>query len=486
MQLQHRVLPEQPIESLDAYFAVGGGEGLENARALRPSEVVEVLDASGLRGRGGAGFPTGRKWQTVAGNESDLVATTVVVNAAEGEPGTYKDRTILAMTPYSVIEGALIAAHAVGADRVVVGTKPDRPIETDRLRRAIDEIVTAGLNEGVEIDVFEGPSEYLYGEETALLESLGGAPPFPRIAPPYRRGVGELEEPSEEFDAGQPAAEADMAGASGDTGGAPALVDNVETLANVPWIMRNGVDWFRELGTQESPGTIVCTVTGSVTHAAVGEVAMGTSLGDVIDTIGGGPRRGRRITAVQSGVSNALIASEDVSTPLTYESMAAIGSGLGSCGFIVFDDTDDIVAEVAGTSRFLAVESCGQCTPCKRDGLALADLLAKVSRNEGDERDVERIRDLATTVTDGARCYLATQHQTVVASLLSRYDGAVQAHLRGRADATDPAVVAELVAISDGAAVIDERHAAKQPDWSYAAVDSGQSPAERRHELSTQ
>jgi NADH:ubiquinone oxidoreductase subunit F (NADH-binding) len=485
MPIVNRVLPTEPVPSLEAYLAAGGGEGLENARELRPSEVIEVVEASGLRGRGGAGFPTGRKWRTVAANASDFVGTTVVVNAAEGEPGTFKDRTLLAMTPYSVIEGALVAAHAVGAGRIVFATKPGRATEHARLTAAIAEIVAVGMHEGVELDVFEGPHEYLYGEETALLESLGGAPPFPRVAPPYRRGVGALEEPVGEFDSSQPAARAEMAGPTDATEAPPALVDNVETLANLPGIMSNGVDWYRQLGTDSSPGTIVCTVTGSVIRAGVGEVPMGTSLQEVIDLIGGGARRGRRVRAVLSGVSNAFITEAGLFTPLTYESMASIGSGLGSCGFLVFDDTDDLTAAVAGVSRFLAVESCGQCVPCKQDGRVLAELLAAVARSDADDDVIDEIRSRVATVADSARCSLATQHQIVVNSLLTAFPSEVEAHIRGRAAAAEPMLVAELLDLSGGTAVLDERHARKQPDWSYDEIDSGQSPADRRHELST-
>jgi NADH:ubiquinone oxidoreductase subunit F (NADH-binding) len=484
MPLVNRVLPSEPIPTLEAYLAAGGGEGLENARELQPSEVIEVVEASGLRGRGGAGFPTGRKWRTVFANASDLVPTTVVVNAAEGEPGTFKDRTLLARTPYAVIEGALIAARAVGARRVVLGTKPGRPAEHARLSAAIREIVEIGMHEGIELDVFEGPHEYLYGEETALLESLGGAPPFPRVAPPYRRGVGALDEPLEHFDSSQPAAITELAGPTDATEAPPALVDNVETLANLPGIFSNGVDWFRELGTDASPGTVVCTVTGSVVRAGVGEVPMGTSLQEVIDLVGGGARRGRRIRAVLSGVSNAFVTEAGLFTPLTYESMASIGAGLGSCGFLVLDDRDDLTAVVAGASRFLAVESCGQCVPCKRDGRALAELLAAVARSGADEEALDEIRSRVATIADGARCSLATQHQVIVNSLLSAYTTEVEAHLRGTAAPADPVLVAELLDISDGKAVLDESHARKQPDWSYDEVDSGQSPADRRHELS--
>jgi NADH-quinone oxidoreductase subunit F len=482
MELQHRVLPAQRVASLDDYFAAGGGEALETARELKPSEAIEVLDASGLRGRGGAGFPTGRKWRTVADNHSDEIATTVVVNGAEGEPGTFKDRMILGRTPYSVIEGALIAAHAVRASRVVFALKPDREPQTNRLRTAIAEILAAGLHEGVELDLFEGPHHYLYGEETALLESLGGAPPFPRIAPPYRRGVGELEEPEHGFEAGMPSATAELA-APEHTDAAPALVDNVETIANVPGIFLNGVDWYRELGTTASPGSIVCTVTGSVDHAGVGEVAMGTTLLDVITGIGGGPRRGRRIKAVLSGVSNALITDAQLATPLTYEAMTAIGSGLGSCGFIVFDDRDDITAAIAGVSRFLAVESCGQCTPCKQDGLKISRLLDGVARSQSSPRELAQIRSCLSTVADGARCFLATQQQVVVTSMLDRFAGEVAAHVDGTTPGVEPMLSAELLAITDGEAAYDERHAQKQPDWSYDEFDSGQSPVDRRHEL---
>jgi NADH-quinone oxidoreductase subunit F len=483
MQRQHRVLPAHPFVTLDEYFTAGGGIGLENARELLPGDVIDELDDAGLRGRGGAGFPTGRKWRTVAANASEVTPATVVVNGAEGEPGTFKDRSILMANPYAVIEGALIAAHAVGAARVVFAVKPDRGPGVARLRAAIDEMVEVKLHEGVELDVFEGPHAYLYGEETALLESLGGAPPFPRVAPPYRRGVGELDEPGAHFDDSVPAADAAMAGPTDATDAPPALVDNVETLANVPGILAHGATWFRMVGTDASPGTIVCTVSGSVAHAGVGEVAMGTPLADVIDDIGGGPRRGRSLKAVLSGVSNALIPAEALGTALTYEAMQAAGSGLGSCGFLVFDDSDDIAAAVAGVSRFLAIESCGQCTACKQDGRALADLLAGLARNDQATDVLDAVRGHASTITDGARCYLATQHQVVVTSLLDRFAADVHAHIDGTTAATDPMLIAELVVIEDGQVVIDQAHARKQPDWSYDELDSGQSPADRRDEL---
>jgi NADH:ubiquinone oxidoreductase subunit F (NADH-binding) len=478
MTLVHRVLPPAPVTSLDDYVAGGGMAGLEAARRVEIEAVVEEVEASGLRGRGGAGFPTGRKWRTVAGNRSDVEPATVVVNGAEGEPGTFKDRAILAANPYQAVEGALIAALVVGADRVVFGVKPSSGEPLERLRTAIAEIGKAGQDGGVDIQVFEGPSEYLYGEETALLEALEGRPPLPRLTPPYRRGLDGLVGPH----SSGLSARVVMATPDAETEAAPALVDNVETLANIPAIVERGADWFRELGTAQSPGTIVCTVSGATVHAGVGEVPMGTTLREVIDEIGGGPRRRRTIVAVAPGVSAGLLPASALDTPLTYEAMVAAGSSLGSCGFTVFDDRDDLVAAVAGASRFLAVESCGQCTPCKQDGRAIADALADLCRSDLSDTRLGELQKRLRTVADGARCFLATQQEVVVRSLLDRFPEAVIAHYDGRAEPTEPRLVAELVALRDGEATVDERHRDKQPDWTYGAEDSGQSPADRLDE----
>lgn len=480
MTIVHRVLPPEPVADLAEHVRRRGGEGLEAARALDPTALIAEVLASGLRGRGGAGFPTGVKWQTVRDNRSASEASTVVVNGAEGEPGTFKDRTIMRLNPYEVVEGALIAARAVGADQVIFGLKNSFGPELGRVRRAVDEVRRAGWADGVELSVFEGPNAYLYGEETALLETIAGRHPFPRLAPPYRRGVHEVVEHRSDLNSGSNLpAHVEMAGPGGETEAPPALVDNVETLANVPRIISRGAPWFRTVGTEESPGTIVCTVIGSTIRHGVGEVLMGTPLREVIDLVGGGPRPGRRLKAVLPGVANALIPEALLDTPLSYEAMAAIGSGVGSAGFIVFDDADDLTAAVAGVSRFLAVESCGQCTPCKQDGLALAGLLAQLSRSEAGAHEIELIRSHVSTVADQARCYLATQHQVVVASLLDGFPEEIDRHLHGEADGVEPALVAELVDISADEAVLDERHRDKQPDWTYDAEDSGQSPADR-------
>jgi NADH-quinone oxidoreductase subunit F len=317
----------------------------------------------------------------------------------------------------------------------------------------------------------EGPGEYLYGEETALLEVLDGRPPFPRIAPPYRYGMDEIgPEPAS-------AAGTERAGPEG-TVAPPTLVNNVETMANVALVVAEGPEWFRSVGTDESPGTIVCTVTGRTRRHGVGEFAMGTPLREVIEEVGGGPM-GQRVVAVMSGVASPLLPESRLDTPLSYEGMSEAGSGLGTGGFIVFDDSTDMVAVAQAVSRFLAVESCGQCTPCKQDGLMISDLLDRLRRNEAEESDVEELNHRVSTVADEARCFLAPQHQAVVGSILHLFPDAVKAHLAGEVPVAEPELVAAMVDLDQGEARLDEEQRNKQPDWSYGEEDSGQSPADR-------
>ena len=458
MTLVHRVLYPQPIISLEDYVVRRGGQGLESARKTDPATVRQVVLESGLRGRGGGGFPAGRKWETVAENGSPEAPPTVIVNAAEGEPGTFKDRTILRRNPYVVLEGALIAAYAVGADLIVVATKRSFGGEVERIRAAIDEIEDAGWNEGVEILVFEGPDEYLYGEESALLETIDGRWPFPRVVPTFRRG---LRGPTPD-----------------DVPEAPALVNNTETLANVPRIVARGPSWFRTVGTEESPGTMVCTVTGRTRRQGVGEVRMGTPLREVIEAIGGGPLKGRRIKAVVSGVANGIIPASALDVPVSYEGLSAIGSGLGSGSFIVMDDAVDMAAVAAGVARFLAVESCGQCSPCKLDGLTLSKHLANVSRSDAGRHDYDVIRKRLGTVADRSRCFLATQQQVVIESIMRHFPEEIEAHLSGKADPVEPELVSELLDIRGGRAFLDAQHRKKQPDWTHNKTDSGTVPVE--------
>lgn len=480
MRTARRVLWPKTIDTLDEYVARRGGAGLQAATERSPEELIAELEASGLRGRGGAGFPTGRKWRTMVENRSTLEPTTVVVNSAEGEPGTFKDRSILRRCPYHVIEGALIAARAVDADHVVFGMKHSFRREVDRVRSALEEVIDAGWAEGVTFEIFEGPDEYLYGEETALLEAIDGRWPFPRLAPPFRRGV-ERKTRRWEGAAARTgvSSRVELAGPQEQLTAPPALVDNVETLANVPRIMARGAGWFRTLGTEQSPGTITVTVTGATRRHGVAEVMMGTTLRKAIQMIGGGARRGHRIKAVLPGVSNGIIPAELLDTPLSYEHLNAIGSGLGSGGFIVLDDTVDMPALAAGVSRFLAVESCGQCTPCKLGGLKLADQLRSVSLSEATPRRLEEAATQVSTVADRARCYLAHQQQAVLQSIMQRYAHEFEAHAAGTTGPVEPYLVAELVDIEDGVARLDERFLEKQPDWSFDASSTGKNPADR-------
>jgi NADH-quinone oxidoreductase subunit F len=478
--IESRVLPAVPVTTLADYKSAGGGAAIERATALGPEGVVEEITRSGLGGRGGAGYPAGRKWAAVRANSSDLEPSTVVVNAAEGEPGSFKDRAIMRANPFAIIEGAVVAARAVGADQVIIGTKHTFTDEIALLRGAITEIETAGWADGLTVSLFEGPSEYLYGEETALLEVIDGRYPFPRIAPPYRRGVDEVvDRPADVTSDSSSAAHVELAGASDEAVAPPALASNAETFVNATLIVARGADWWRGVGTADSPGTIVCTVSGRCENGGVGEFAMGTPLREVLETLGGGPRAGHSWVAAISGVSNAFVPADLFDTPITYDAMRAIGCGLGTGGFIVYDDTVDFASVAAGMSRFLAVESCGQCAACKADGLMIATVLERVARSAAHSDDLDVLRARLTTVADGARCNLATQQQVVVRSALELFSDVIGAHARHEVPAAEPEVIAAIAEMQDGVAVIDSHQAHKQPDWTFDEVDSGKWPADR-------
>ncbi|HJR26978.1 MAG TPA: NADH-ubiquinone oxidoreductase-F iron-sulfur binding region domain-containing protein [Acidimicrobiales bacterium] len=470
MPLLRRVLDPHPCGSLVQYEHQGGGRGLARARRLGPSGIIAEITAAGLRGRGGAGFRAGVKWQTVADSASRTAGTSVVVNGAEGEPGTFKDRTLLRCNPYKVLEGALIAAVAVDAAEIVVGLKHVFEREIAEVSRAIVELREAGWTDDLRVRVVEGPSSYLFGEETALLEVVEGRQPFPRVDPPYRRGLDPLHR-----DSGHSAARVHLA-AIGGTDSPPALVNNVETMANVPGILEHGPDWYRAIGTDESPGSLLCTITGHTRRHAVGEVPMGTTVREAIALIGGGPRAGRQVLAVLSGVANPILPAALLDTPLSFEALARVGSGLGAGGLIVFQDGTDLLDVAHAVARFLAVESCGQCEPCKRDGLAIADVLATIISGRGSDRVERELVGRLETVTRGARCALATQQEQVIASIVELLDGPL--------GGSDPrgdgaALLLPVVDIIEGRAVLDTAQDTKNPDWTYSQRDSGSWPAAR-------
>ncbi|WP_426571401.1 NADH-ubiquinone oxidoreductase-F iron-sulfur binding region domain-containing protein [Aquihabitans sp. McL0605] len=470
--MPRRVLDAHPVRALEDWMAAEGGRGVARAWESKPDDLIATISASGLRGRGGAGFPTGTKWATVRANHAADLPSTVVVNGAEGEPGSYKDRSILLANPYRVIEGALIAAAAVGADQVVLALKSSAPDVVARVRQAIEEMGAAGWFQRVAVDVVVGPEHYLYGEETALLEVIDGREPFPRIAPPWRRGLADVGDDT------ALAARVELAGDDGATEVPPALVNNVETIANVPGIIVNGPAWFREVGTDESPGTLVVTVSGGSARAGVAELPMGITMRDAIDLVGGGARTGK-VVGVLPGVSSPIVTAADLDVPLTYEDLARLGSGMGAGALMVIDEDVDPIALAQGVSRFLAVESCGQCRPCKQDGIEIASILERALSSAPAGRDRTELDSRLASITVGARCSLATQHQTVVGSILAAFPGAWERHAEAGAAPATPVQIAEIARIDDDEAVLDAGQATKQPDWSHHDTDSGAAPADR-------
>jgi NADH:ubiquinone oxidoreductase subunit F (NADH-binding) len=464
-------LLSSPARSLDEHRAAGGLQALADARAVEPEAVISTVFDSGLRGRGGAGFPTGTKWETVARNAaSSELAPTVVVNAAEGEPGTFGDRTLIRHNPYRVVEGALIAAHAIGARAIAIVTKESFTRERELLEAAAGDLMTSEFGGGVDIEVVAGPGHYLLGEETALLEAAAGRPPFPRVAPPYRHGTVEVGDPS------GGASELELAGDGGTA--PPTLVNNVETFAHVPLIVERGPDWFRELGTADSPGTSMFTVSGDVERGGVGEFPLGTPVGEIIEALSGRPVDGR-VGFVLSGVANGVLLGDQLDTPATHADLEAAGSGLGTGGFVVFGPDTDPVAVAHGVSHFLAVESCGQCTPCKDGGLEVAENLDLLRAGEARDDILEWLEPKVRYVPDGARCDLGRQHERVVMSFLERFPEAAAAHAAHQRDA-DPVLIAPIVDFDDeGRALLDESQASKQPDWEHGETWNGQSPADR-------
>lgn len=438
------VLPERPIETLDEYVGHDGGEALHSVLRATPGELIDEISRSGLRGRGGAGFPTGAKWQSVRGDPCPTKYA--VCNAAEGEPGTFKDRWILRHDPYAVLEGLAIASWAVGAERALIGIKASFTPELAALDRALAEMAAAGLLGDLQIDVVTGPDEYLFGEEKAMLEVIEGNDPLPRILPPYQQGLfGSQGAPN------------------------PTLVNNVETLANVPQIVRRGADWFRSLGSDNSPGTMVFTISGDVRVPGIYELPLGTPLRTLIDEIAGGPLDGRVVKAVIPGASAAALPADVLDTPLDFDTMKEVGSGLGSGGFVVYDDSACIVSAVAGFSRFLYIESCAQCPPCKAGSSDITAALERIERGEGSHVDLDTALVRCRTVTDGQRCALPTGESILVSSAIRTFEEEFRAHLGRPCPRPRDLPFPKFVDYDPYTATFayDARYRLKRPDWTY-------------------
>ncbi len=456
------LLPARSYGSLGEYVAAGGGRALAVARERGADWVLDELERAGLRGRGGAGFPAARKWRSVASGGAELGDRYVVSNGAEGEPGTFKDRPLLRANPYQVLEGLSVAATVVGAREAFCAVKASFGPEIAALERALREMADANLLGDAPVSLIGGPEEYLFGEEKALLEVIEGNDPMPRWLPPYVHGL-YATTPQEGWSAGSGVDVDDAAR----VGSNPTLVTNVETLANVPLIVTRGADWYRTLGTRETPGPLICTVVGDVVHPGFAEIEPGVTLRELIDNVGGGVHAGRQVKAVLSGVSNPALGAAELDAPVSYEGLAAAGGGLGSAGFIVYDDTRSMVAVARMVSRFLYVESCGQCRACKFGCGEITRKLDRIAEGRGDERDIESIGGRLRGITDQNRCFLGEEEQRIVASLLRSFPEDFTAELEG-APPADQLPVPKIVDIRDGVATYDERQMRKQPDWTYA------------------
>jgi NADH-quinone oxidoreductase subunit F len=444
-----RLLPPEPVTSLETHLAAGGGRGLERALGLDADAIIDELERAGLRGRGGAGFPTARKWRGV--RETAATAggrLTLVANAAEGEPGTYKDRTLIEQQPYAFLEGICIALHASGAERAFVGIKEKfgRPLE--RLSAALTEVRDAGWPGADRIEVVPGPDAYLFGEETGMLEVIEGKLPMPRIVRPYEQGLHATT-----------------------TVPNPTIVNNVETLTHVAAILANGAAWFRQAGTSTSPGTMVFTVVGDVADPGVYELPLGTPLRTLLVDVAGA----EDIKAVYSGVSNPVILPQHLDVPLGFDEMQGAGIGMGSGGFVVYDSSRNMVDVLATLIRFLAVESCGQCNACKLGNTAMDELLARIQRGEGQQTDLEALLRRSRTVTDQNRCYLPVGSQLLVGSTVQAFvDEFVATVERGEPTPADvPVPLIEHLDEATGEVTYHERYHLKQYDWSYADEDPG-------------
>ena len=457
----HLLVPERPFASLDEYLTAGGGTALPAAVARGADWVIDELDRAHLRGRGGAGFPAATKWRSVIEGGATLGDRYVVANGAEGEPGTFKDRPLMRSNPYQVIEGLCVAAHVVGAREAFLAVKASFAPEIAALERALREMADAGLISSVPVSLVSGPDEYLFGEEKALLEVIEGNDPMPRWLPPYLHGLFATT-PQEGWSAG--AGPSDTVGV---TGANPTLVSNVETLANVVLILTRGADWYRSIGTAETSGPLICTVVGDVTRAGFGEIEPGTRLGDVIDRIGGGSRPGRTVKAVLSGVANPVLTAAGLDAPVSYEGLAAAGGGLGSAGFVVYDDTRSMLAVGRMVSRFLYVESCGQCRACKQGCGEVTRHLEVLADGRGAMSDIDVIARRLRNVTDQNRCFLGEEEQRIVSSLLREFPEDFVAEIERDAPVA-PLPVPKIVDIRDGIATFDSMASRKLPDWTYA------------------
>ncbi len=375
-------------ESIEEYIAQNGYEALGRAvTSMKPAQVMEEVKASSLQGRGGAFFPTGVKWGFAAKEKSDIKY--IICNADEGEPGTFKDRLILEGDPHAVIEGMALAGYAVGASMGYVYIRGEYHMSIGRMQRAIEQARSQGLlgkkifgsSFNFDLEIREGAGAYICGEETALIESIEGKRGEPRNKPPFPPSVGLW--------------------------GKPTIVNNVETLANIPQIILNGAAWYKSLGTTASPGTKVFTLVGNINNPGLIEVPMGITLREIIYDIGHGIPNGKGFLFAQlGGTTGGILTAEHLDLPLATETLRTIGSGMGSGALLVVDDSQCVVDLVKTFVEFFNHESCGICTMCREGNGRLLELLEKITDGQGRLQDIELMENLANTMMRGAFCGL--------------------------------------------------------------------------------
>jgi NADH-quinone oxidoreductase subunit F len=402
---------ELDLRSFDVYKKQGGYEMLERAvKTMQPADIVAIVDKSGLRGRGGAGFPTGRKWQFLPDNGEPRY---LVCNSDEAEPGTFKDRMLLEETPHQIIEGILIGAYAIRSHHAFIYIRGEFQRGYEIFMQALEQARAAGyVGKGIcgtdydlELTVHRGAGAYICGEETALLNSLEGKRGEPRLKPPFPAVKGLY--------------------------GKPTVVNNSETLSYLMPILRNGAEWFASVGTERSKGYKIVSISGHVKKPGNYEVPLGTTLRQLIDECAGGLRDGRKFMAVQpGGGSSACLFEEHLDLPYDYENMAKNGTMLGSGAMVVFDDSTDFVKAALALVRFFSHESCGQCTPCREGGHWLERMLERILAGEGVLTDIEMLVDVSHQITGLNLCPLGDSIEPFLSSVVKRFEGQFRSYIK--------------------------------------------------------
>lgn len=396
--------------SFEHYLARGGYKGIERAFSMSPEEVIEEMKVSGLRGRGGAGFPTGVKWGFARASKSD--EKYIICNADEGDPGAFMDRSVLEGDPHSVIEGLMVAGYAIGARHAYIYVRSEYPLAIERLRTAISQAEAAGLLKHkfengfeFEIKIKKGSGAFVCGEETSLMASIEGVRAMPRPKPPFPANSGLFKKPTN--------------------------INNVETLAAVSSIMRDGAASYAALGSEKSKGTKTFSLAGKIQRTGLIEVEFGMKLGDIINSIGGGCADGRKFKAVQTGgPSGGCLTIEHMDLPVDYESLGSVGSIIGSGGMVVMNEDSCMVDVAKFFVSFTENESCGKCVPCRMGTQHIHAILEKITSGKGEMADIERLKKIAFTMKQSSLCGLGQTAPNPILTTLKYFEDEYIAHIK--------------------------------------------------------